>query len=238
MAVVYPLNLDALKREIDAAENLNLNLDTTGLTIEERLVRYKTLLQNVQDTYNNGIEGRKTEFNTMLDKVVEIGNDLKGKIGLLEGFDSDTLQDIANIKELVEGAGLGSLISVADKTADELNSRYAVKPFTAIVNDATGKATVDISALNIVATTDYTAVISANATANFVFTHSAAKKVDANTVEVIAYDAKHTVEEAELYDGTTTPASFVVYIGYYPPKLSTVVTKTDDTTVTVGNEEA
>jgi len=239
MAETYPLNLENLKRSIDLAEQMNVDTDMSGQTVEQRLVTLKAAILLAQTIYNNGIEGNKDEFNKLIDRVVLIGNDLNDKLEALDiatGGDANVLADqITALKMLLEGDAGVTIINTLDKLADETNARTATLVFPVTINDNTGKGVVDITALGLATTTDFNATVTQNATANFVFVNYAVKKVDSNTLEVVAYDARYTPETAPLYDGTATPANFMVSVHYLRPAISITLTETDGDTAQVGN---
>ena len=239
MAESYPLDLSALKRAIDTAELMTLNVDLTDKTIEQSLITLKDAIIAAQILYNSNAEINKNEFNTLIDRVQSIGNDLKDKINALNVASGDNLQALADqltaLKTLLEGDAGVTIINTLDVIADEVNSRLATLVFPATISDNTGKATIDISALGLASSSDYNVTVTQNATAGFAFVHYAPAKVDEKTIEIVAYDAKYTPESGKLYDGTDVPANFTATVHFVRPAISVAITETDGDTATVGN---
>jgi len=239
MAESYPLNLDSLKRAVDLAEQMNVNVDMNNQTIEQRLRTLKDAILLAQGTYNNGIESNKDEFNALIDRVRSIGTDLKDKLDALDlasNGDADALAgQISALRTLLEGDAGVTIINTLDAIADEINTRTATLTFPVSINDETGKGVLDISALGLASTSDYSATLSQNATSSFVFANAGIRKIDAGSLEVIAYDGKYTPETAPLYDGSSNPANYIVAVHYLRPLIEIEITETDGTAARVGN---
>lgn len=240
MAVIYPLNLAALKRTVDTAEQMVLDTDQTSLTIEQRLNLFGQAFTAVKNAYNTASEANKTEFNAIVDQLQLVANDLNTQIAgldIIAQADLDTISsNLTAVKALLENDTGVTVLNTLDALADAINASRVVKPYVATINDATGKATVDITALGLTATTDYSVTVSQNVTAAFAMVTFGAKKVDVNTIEVVAYDQGYTPETKELYVGTTTPAVFEVVVAHLPTNpISINLTETDGDTANVGN---
>jgi len=240
MAETYPLDLAGLKRTIDTAEQMVLNVDQTDLTVEQRLNLFKDAFVAVQNAYNTAGEANKDEFNALIDRVQSIGNDLKEKIEALNTASETDLEALAEqltaVKTLLEGDAGATIIKTLDTIADTINATRISKDFVAVINDNTGKATVDITALGLANTSDFKVVVSQNVTSAFALATIGARKVDEKTIEIVAYDNAYTPETRKLYDGSTTPITVDVEVIFVPVNpISIGVTHTDGTTEQVGN---
>ncbi len=235
----YPLDLNPLKQSVEEVERLNLNINLTDLTIEQKFGVLKTAISNAQDIYNLGIENNKEEFNALVTRLQEIGNDLYDRLVAISGLSSTSIEELLGkfnaLKDLIESDTVASIISTIDTIADEVNARLSVSTFTATISDNTGIATVNISSLGLSAISDYRVQATADATSNFVFTQYACKKVDKDTVQVKAFDSRYVVEDGKLYDGSTIPAVFSVQVTYLRPNISIQIVDSDGDNRTVGN---
>lgn len=230
----YPLALAALKT---TATLLALNIDQTDLTIEQRLNLLGTAVGEAQTAYNQDQEADKVQIDLIIDELQAVGNDLKAKIDAIDFADADTVQTLSEnltaIKTLIEGDAGVTIINTLDTIADELNSMHRTKPFVAVIDLATGKKTVDISSLGLADITSYSCQATMIMGATFNHARVGVRKVDKDTVEVIAFDAAYTPETAK---GVSTPLTVNVEVTYLPiAPISLTLTETDGDTATVGN---
>lgn len=103
-----------------------------------------------------------------------------------------------------------------------------------VFNSASGEATVDVTEFGFSAITDYKLIGSTDAKGASV-ARVGFNKSSETVATVIAYDAKHFVEDLVKYDASVAGAEFVITVGItYPrPQLTFAITDSDGNTTSV-----
>ena len=229
--MTYPLALDELKQTVSTLSAP----DQSGLTIEQRLVLLGQVIGQLADVDKSD----EADFNTLVDELQAVGNDLKDKIDAIDFADADTVATISEnltaLKTLIEGDAGITILSTLDALADKINERTVSKTYVAVLSDTTGEFTIDISALGLADVGDYSVQLSQNVTSTFPLVNIGAKKVDKDSVLIKAMDNAYTPETATAFNASSTNVTVDVTISYIDPNpILITVTETDGDTTVVG----
>lgn len=252
MAVTYPLDLANLKRTIADAEKFLMNTDIDGKQVSEQLGVLKNAIDAIKSIYNAGLEERTTELNALVDKVQDIGADLKSKLDNLDSLTDTDIDDLTNqlssVKTMLEGDGIVNILNTIDTVADEINAREASARFIINVDTANGEKSQDITSLGLADITDYTVSLTHDITAGDKPVKLKVNRVSGTEFKVVVTDSRFvenfTAEGLPKSANCTADGEYpvgavraVAVVHYNRPEISKVITKTDGTTTaTVGKE--
>lgn len=157
-----------------------------------------------------------------------------------------TIASTADVTDLQEKMNILADIFSKDGTANDVFDALAIlanawneagdmittKEVT--FNSASGEATVDLSAFNFTATSDYKLIGSTDGKGAMVARVGFVKSSE-TLASVIAYDAKYFVEDQVKYDASVTDGSFLITVGvtYARPVLSFSITDEEGNTTSV-----